>query len=395
MAILIECICHNKQSVKNKKCSCGQDLDKLRRGGKARYWISFRADGKQRRECVGTSIADAQAADGKRKSQKKEGRIFDMVPGLDLTMGKVIENYLELKTVKKLGSYPRVKLALSHINKVFGKMLVRKITTSQLNNYCSDRLDEEAAESSVTKEIVYARAAVRTAVNDNLLDFKFLQSFMNVGPVMKTGDNARERCITIEEYLKIIGVAPFHVKTMVALGYNCGMRRGEILGLRWSEVDLKGGFIHLPRERTKENKPKSIPINHHVHKVLKEIPRAIHHDFVITNSKGDPLTQDGAQKVFVYACDAAGVSYGRHTDGGMTFHDMRGSWKMNAIEAGIDPVYRNAILGHAQKGMDKHYISKRIGEREDLLTGAMAQYTEWLDAKIEKVINEQTQKSKS
>ena len=83
MSVLAECaFCYRKQSVKNKRCmKCGEDLDKQKRSRKVRFWIDYRLPaGKQRRESVGYSIKDAQDADGKRRSQKREGRIFDIKP---------------------------------------------------------------------------------------------------------------------------------------------------------------------------------------------------------------------------------------------------------------------------------------------------------------------------
>jgi hypothetical protein len=87
MAILQECpVCNHKQTIKNKKCKCGGNLAQFKKSQKIKYWIQFRIpdghtikDGKriakykQRKECVGISIEDARAADGKRKAQKKRG----------------------------------------------------------------------------------------------------------------------------------------------------------------------------------------------------------------------------------------------------------------------------------------------------------------------------------
>ena len=80
MSVLAECpICKNKQSVKNKFCKCGEDLDRAKRSKRVRYWIDFKIPGgKQRREPVGYSITEARDTDGKRKVQKQENRIFDM-----------------------------------------------------------------------------------------------------------------------------------------------------------------------------------------------------------------------------------------------------------------------------------------------------------------------------
>jgi hypothetical protein len=49
------------------------------------------------------------------------------------------------------------------------------------------------------------------------------------------------------------------------------------------------------------------------------------------------------------------------------------------LEAGIKREYRDTILGHSLKGMDRHYIVPSM----ENLKEAMGQYTEWLDSKIE------------
>lgn len=394
MSVLIECTCHTKQSVRNKVCQCGQDLSKLKRSGKARYWINFKVEGKQRREYVGTSIEEARDADGKRRGQRREGRIFDMLPVSDLTMKKAIEAFLNLNTTKKLASYVRVASALKHVSEALGDKLVRGIKTSELDDYCRGRLEKGASKASVTMERTYIKAVVSSAVNDGLLDIRVLQNFKNVKRVMARGENARDRIIGVDEYLSILAVSSAHVAAMTTIAFCCGMRKGEIINLQWKEVDLEKGFFRLPAERTKEKKAKIIPFNRHVYKILKSLPRPIHHDYVIMNAKGNHLTQDGAQKVFVQACKDAQVAYGRNATGGASFHDMRGSWKMNALEAGIDKVYRDVILGHSLTGMDKHYVEKRLSSREDLLKAAMDRYTEWLDGEIVKVQQGQVQDQK-
>jgi len=50
------------------------------------------------------------------------------------------------------------------------------------------------------------------------------------------------------------------------------------------------------------------------------------------------------------------------------------------VEAGIDKVYRNIILGHSLKGMDVHYIVPS----DETLKKAMDKYTGWLDGQIAK-----------
>lgn len=66
------------------------------------------------------------------------------------------------------------------------------------------------------------------------------------------------------------------------------MRTGEPRDLKWSYIDRKANMIRLPAEATKEKRPKDIPINKHVKRVLNGMPRAIKHDFVFMY-RGKPI----------------------------------------------------------------------------------------------------------
>jgi len=59
------------------------------------------------------------------------------------------------------------------------------------------------------------------------------------------------------------------------------------------------------------------------------------------------------------------------------------------VSAGVDPVFRNAILGHSQKGMDAYYM--RLTDED--LHRAMDRFTEWLDNQAENVTQTVTQEA--
>jgi integrase len=64
------------------------------------------------------------------------------------------------------------------------------------------------------------------------------------------------------------------------------MRKGGIRGLQWKHIDKNHRFIRLPGELLNEgkyrNRPKVIPVNHHVADMLARNPQPIHHDHVFT-----------------------------------------------------------------------------------------------------------------
>ncbi|MFC1816916.1 tyrosine-type recombinase/integrase [Thermodesulfobacteriota bacterium] len=68
--------------------------------------------------------------------------------------------------------------------------------------------------------------------------------------------------------------APPHLRSCIIIAYNMGMRTGEIRQIKWSFIDRKNGIIRLPKEVTKEGKPKNIPINHHVNPNVAKVENA-------------------------------------------------------------------------------------------------------------------------
>jgi integrase len=72
-----------------------------------------------------------------------------------------------------------------------------------------------------------------------------------------------------EERQKLIEAFPRHLGPIGVCALKTGMRRGEILSLRWDQVDLKNGFILL--NKTKNGERLEIPINQTLRTALEEL----------------------------------------------------------------------------------------------------------------------------
>jgi integrase len=399
MAILAECPqCHKKQAVKNRLCDCGADLVKEKQRRKVRYWVVYRLpDGRQRKEFVRLpdgspgGIEEAKAAEGKRRAQKKENpTILERVPAECMTFAELAEWYLDLSPVKKLSSYIRIKQGIANFNQVFGTRIVSSLKPLHLEEYQEKREKDGRAPATIDMEISLVKTMVTKAFDNDLVDGRTVKAFRVIKRKLKKAANARKRTLTIEEYLKLVDVAPDHLKAFLILGFNTGMRTGELRGLRWSHIDREKGVIRLPADLIKESKDKVIPMNHHVKRVIANLPRTIHHDFVLTYKNEPIVTPGGLKNSFITACGKAGILYGQQVGNGITFHDIRRTVKTNMLSAGVDKVYRDTILGHSLTGMDVHYISPS----EDDLRRAMGIYTSWLDAQIQNVAHSVAQVNK-
>lgn len=212
MTILQECpLCKKKQSLRNKICKCGRNLDAAKKARQVKYWINYRLpDGKQRRESVsaiedldGYSIEDARTAMSKRTVQKKENRILEMLPENKVTFQELTEWYIDLKTVKNLASYNRVKIALNNFNKVFGHKKVNNIKLVDIENYQEDRSAQGRSPATVDMEVSIVKTMIIKAFYNDMIDGHVLKAFGNVKRKLKKGSNARKRTLTIEYYRRI------------------------------------------------------------------------------------------------------------------------------------------------------------------------------------------------
>jgi hypothetical protein len=209
MPVLAQCpFCRRKQSIKNKKCKCGENLDKLKKQKKIRYWIDYPLPGgNRRRESVGSfkefdaySIKDANKALSKRTVQKSEKRMLDMLPESTTTFQELTDWYLSLPKVKKLKSYVRIEQALHNFNAVFGNKIADKIKAEMLEEYQEDRVRQGRANATIDMEINYAKAVIIKAFYNDKVESDALKAFRSLKKRLIKGGNARKWTMTIDEY---------------------------------------------------------------------------------------------------------------------------------------------------------------------------------------------------
>jgi hypothetical protein len=234
VAILAECpIYHRKQKTKNKKCACGQDLDKAKGSKKVRYWISYYLpDGKQRREAVGSfeglnpcSIEDAKTALQKRHIQKKEKRLLDIKADSTMTFKELTSWYLNLEKMKAKKSYWRMEIALNNFNAEFGHVIVSDIKPVDLENYQVKRA-KKASDGTVDKEISIVHTMISKAFDNDLITGDTLKTFKRIQRLLKGNTNARDRVLSLDEYHRLMDHLSAHLKPIIATAFFTGMRRG-------------------------------------------------------------------------------------------------------------------------------------------------------------------------
>jgi integrase len=158
-------------------------------------------------------------------------------------------------------------------------------------------------------------------------------------------NNRRLRYLSIDESQTLIKECDNHLRPIVITTLNTGMRKGEILNLKWENVDLKNGFIL--HDKTKNGERREIPINAGLKDELQgEIRRLDVPNVFFDPATGRPY-QD-VKKSFKSACRRAVIK-------DFVFHDLRHTFASQLVMAGADIATVKELLGHKTLTMTLRY----------------------------------------
>lgn len=371
MSILVRCpICKLLQSLKNKKCKCGENLDKAKRSLRTPYYGSYRMpDGKQKRMYLSNSIEEARALDTKFSSKKSEGRFSEVLDVLNTskkTFNDLTQWYLGLASVKDLASYKDVRFNLNSFNSAFGNRPVNSIKVIDLEEYQIKRKEEGFSDSYIDKHIGSARTMLTKAIDNDIISGDAIKPFRTVRRMLKKSSNARDRVLTDEEFQNLMDALPEHTKFMVAAAYYTGMRKGELLNLTWSKVNLEEKMIYLSAEDTKDREKRLVPICALLMKYFLEAHRSEFTDNVF-HYQGLPIAED-IRSGLKTACEKVGIIYGSKKKNGFVFHDLRHTFVTNMRKSGVSESIIMKITGHSTREMFDRY--NKI-DRDDILSAVL------------------------
>jgi len=123
------------------------------------------------------------------------------------------------------------------------------------------------------------------------------------------------------------------------------MRRGEILALKWKNVDFIKANIEI--EDSKSGKSRKVPMNSTVFNLLKRMSKD--HEYVFYNSKTKTHIKD-VKRSFNTARERANLD-------GIRFHDLRHTFATRLCELGVPLKVVSKILGHSTIQMTERYAN--------------------------------------
>ncbi len=230
----------------------GSIYEHVRKGKKVGYrgaYTIHTAEGVKRRYVSGKTREEVRRKLAKAMTDRDGGLIFDAGA---LTVGEYLDRWLkDVKDTVRQSTHERYKYAIEpHIKPALGRIQLKDLTTAQVRWFYRERLDSGLAPATVQKLHVVLHKALEAAVTDGLVP-------RNVAAGLKLPRIIREEIDPLNqgEARRLLEAARGdRLETLYVLALNTGMRQGELLALRWEDVDLERGVLRVRRTLTHMDK---------------------------------------------------------------------------------------------------------------------------------------------
>jgi integrase len=314
---------------------------------KADFWLSF--SDRPPKRVIKTGIYTKELAkqfERKSKVSAFEGTYFDKQKVSKATVKEAWEAYQPVgKRDRK--DWVSVMSRMVSVIEYFGKRRVKSLTVSDVDLYRAKRskdttrMGSPPAVATVNREVAMLRLVLNHAVSYKLITTNPLKDLK-----MVPENNTRECVITPEQFQRLWDCAEEPLKPILVVAFETGMRKGEILGLQWSQVDLNARTIRLTGRDTKTKSARIIALSPLVIEALEGLARSINGYVFVNPSTGRPWNQ--IKKVFNRAKCAAGLE-------DIWFHDLRRSFVTNWRRQGVPESVIMKMSGHTTHQVFSRY----------------------------------------
>lgn len=365
---------------------------------------------RRKRTLHGITRDEALRLYGKFKDEVSR-RSVDQVPrplGRHLTFREFIERYLDriagglsAKTARNYG-YTLEK----HLIPVFGDLPLDRISSSAVQDFIADLKKREYSPSSIADYVRVLKVFLYQAVEREEIETFPLRRRLKlekiVLPCLELTPEEKERFLGAfgnekafrEKLLRCrtrgkIATSPrfrtprvfggsmrpggeaagiyferFRAsKPLFAVALETGLRRSDLLNLRWTSLDFQNGWIRVRTQKTKEDV--TIPISAACRQALLECRnRPIVSDRVFLEETGSPLSETRVRRHFAIAKEIAGITRR------FRFHDLRHTFASTLASRGVSLQVIAKALGHTSVKMSERY-ARPSQEAMEAIRGAL------------------------
>lgn len=236
----------------------------------------------------------------------------------------------------------------------FGKQRIQTITYADLEKYRKTRLETpkqrggERTVTGVNRELALLRSMLNFARREGWLIHNPFERGESL--ISQADENRRDRILTDEEEGRLLAVCVdknrAHIQPLIIGALDTGMRIGELLKLKWSDIDFHAGLIHVRKTTTKTWEGRTIGLTSRFRAELQRLwDRG-------TGNAEDLVfgLKNNIKTAFTTARRLSGLE-------DLHFHDLRHTATTRMIRAGMPPMEVMKITGHREISTFLRYLN--------------------------------------
>jgi integrase len=309
------------------------------------WWIRYRFNGKYIHQSIGDRVlAERTMEEIRRRIQ--DGRHEIKFKDERRTFAEMADEYLEAKSNKR--SLRCDRSMLRHLVPVFGSSLVHTITKAEVEVYARTRR-KTVSGATVNRDLALLRHLFNLAIE---------KGYMRDNPVRgvkkaKESPSRRKYIFTEDEIQALVNASAPHLRPILAVAIGTGLRKGDILGLRWDEVDFAHNVISLYQQKTEE--PLEIPMLAMVRELLWRLKGTAGESPLVFAWEGKRIVD--IRRAFHTALRRSGLAAK-----GYHFHDLRRTFATMLYNRGVHLTKIQRLLGHRSILTTERYLGVKFEE---------------------------------
>jgi integrase len=255
-----------------------------------------------------------------------------------LSLSNLLERYRDTVTPRKRGAAQeryKLRILLAH---PIAQQSLERLSAAEVAAYRDERLSVVTA-GTVRRELAVLQHCLEIARNEWGLGLPGNPLRQIELPPPSRG---RERRATPQELTALLSACRCNrsawLQTLIQMAVETGMRRGELLAMKWSDVDLTARKVHVTR--TKNGYPRTVPLSTHARQTLGNLTQ--------NGDRVFPVTANAVRLAWERLKRRAGVS-------GLRFHDLRHEAISRFFERGLNVPEVALISGHRDVRMLLRY----------------------------------------
>ncbi len=323
------------------------------------YWIDYyyRTSGgafRRKREKVGTNYKLAKEALVKRQSEIAERSFFPDRQKERVLFEDASKEFLKWAKVNiSERSYERYRCSVDNLVVAFGQQHLDEVAPPAVEKFKTDRL-KVVMPATINRDLAVLKRIYNLILKGQLLpDVSVPESLPRRIHLLRE-NNLRIRYLSFQEYQELLlacdrlhakrspatRAQAIDMKPLLIVGVNTGMREGEILMLKWADIDFKGTNITV--HHGKGGQPRPVPMNRHVVETLENLPRRIDSPYIFCHKEHGKRTGKPFHWIKIgwdSLLKEAGIT-------NLRFHDLRHTCASWLVMRGVPLQKVQQILGH-------------------------------------------------